>query len=134
MRIQHRHVLHIRLDVLQVCAHAAREERGDERLRGLRDDVIVEVLPAGERLVVGHGERLGERGGGAAGVPGVDGDAGAEAAIAVAAGELVWGSDWGAEEMERTNLAKDERAVAAFLAFDKLVRAEGHTLAETWKR
>ena len=132
MRIQHRHVLHIRLDVLQVRAHAAREERGDERLRGLRDDVVVEVLPAGERLVVGHGERLGERGGGAAGVPGVDGDAGAEAAVAVAAGEL-----WDELDKEqrgnrgKANLAEDERAVATFLAFNELMSTERHTLTKT---
>lgn len=78
----------IGLEVLDVGAEAAGEEGSYEGLSGLRNDVIVQIFPSGVSFVIIHGERLVDRFRGVACVPRVDGNTGAEPAVAVRASEL----------------------------------------------
>ena len=75
--------MRICLEVLDVGAQTAGEERADEGLRSLGDNVVVQVFPPGIGFFIAHGEGLVDRFSGVAGVPGIDSNARAESAVAI---------------------------------------------------
>lgn len=129
--------MRIGLEVLDIGAETAREEGRNEGLSGLGNDVVVEVFPACFSLFVVHGKGLTDRFGGVAGVPRVDRDARAEAAVAVRASELYHPTPTSAHHLyimrpggnkRETHLAQNQRPIPPLLTLHKLMRPQRHSL------